>query len=301
MATDYSNLRPMLAAKTPDDITQLRFPLYASPKLDGVRCLIRAGQPVSRTLKPIRNAHVKSVLSYVGLEGLDGELVVGSPTAPDVYRTTNSGVMSFSGIPEFRFFVFDYFLKAEENFHKRLKFLQDLVGTLNFKPEIVLHEHRKIGSPDELTEYEKEALSAGYEGIVVRALEAPYKHGRSTLREQGMVKIKRFMDAEATVVGAEELMHNDNEAMTNELGYTERSAHQENQVPMGMLGALIVETPEGVRFKIGTGFTATLRSELWHRKDSLVGQLVKYKYFDVGVKDKPRHPVFLGFRDREDT
>jgi DNA ligase-1 len=47
----------------------------------------------------------------------------------------------------------------------------------------------------------------------------------------------------------------------------------------------------GVEFNIGTGFTAEDRA-----KKDWVGLIVKYKFFPIGVKDKPRHPVYLGLR-----
>jgi len=31
-----------------------------------------------------------------------------------------------------------------------------------------------------------------------------------------------------------------------------------------------------------------------------IGKILKYKYFDIGVKDAPRHPVFLGMRPKSD-
>ena len=54
-------------------------------------------------------------------------------------------------------------------------------------------------------------------------------------------------------------------------------------------------------FQIGTGFDAEDRKELWQQYNSgeLTGKTIKFKYFPVGVKSKPRHPVFLGFRDME--
>ena len=54
----------------------------------------------------------------------------------------------------------------------------------------------------------------------------------------------------------------------------------------------------GVEFEIGTGFTAAEREALWLAPP--IGKIVKYKFFPVGVKDRPRHPVFLGFREAED-
>ena len=117
-----------------------------------------------------------------------------------------------------------------------------------------------------------------------------------------MVKIKRHVDAEAIVIGAEELMHNANEPTTNALGYTERTSHLANQVGMGTLGSLRVQllSDPDVEFSVGTGMTAEDRTWMWNNREQMVGKIIKYKSFPVGVKDKPRHPVFLGFRDLED-
>ena len=56
----------------------------------------------------------------------------------------------------------------------------------------------------------------------------------------------------------------------------------------------------GVQFNIGTGFTDTVRDQLWEHKEDLINTTVKYKYFDIGVKEAPRHPVYLGIRIPED-
>ena len=97
-------LKPMLCA-TVTDISKLRYPYLASPKLDGIRCLIHNGTAVSRNLKPIRNKYIASCLK--GLPPLDGELIVGDPTAPDCFNRTSSGVMSADGEPDFKYYVFD--------------------------------------------------------------------------------------------------------------------------------------------------------------------------------------------------
>ncbi len=68
-----------------------------------------------------------------------------------------------------------------------------------------------------------------------------------------------------------------------------------------MLGALAVrDVLSGVEFEIGTGFSEALRQKIWSQQDRYRSQLVKYKRFDPGTKDKPRHPVFLGFRHPDD-
>ena len=99
------DFRPMLAATAPD-MTKLKFPLYASPKLDVVRCVIRDGVAVSRSLKPIPNEHVQRALSALP-DGLDGELIASSATGRNVFTARQSAVMRKAGQPDFTFHVFD--------------------------------------------------------------------------------------------------------------------------------------------------------------------------------------------------
>ena len=296
-----SQLRPMLACATPKDLSQIKFPCYASLKLDGIRALICNGKVVSRTLKPIRNAHVQSILNNQNLNGLDGELIVGDPTSKSCFRDTSSGVMSEDGKPDVAYYVFDHWYLPGQ-FSSRLKQAQALIETHASRDHVFLHPHVLVQSLEQLLEMEEDALALGYEGLITRSPYAEYKYGRSTLKEQGSLKVKRTLDAEAVIVGCQELMHNGNEATTDNLGLTERSSHKENKVGLNMLGAFVCQNlpDQNVEFSIGTGFTAAERQQYWDVKDQLIGKLVKYKYFPVGVKDKPRHPVFLGFRDPDD-
>lgn len=288
------NLRPMLAAPTPETLDALSFPLLASPKLDGVRCLVVNGTAVSRALKPIPNLFVQSVLSSPEYAGFDGELIVGSATAKDCFRTTTSGVMSRDGRPEFKFFVFDRW-DSDLPFNLRLPVLAQ------HSDYSYAHIHHSIHSVRELEDYEQEVLNAGYEGLILRDPRGKYKYGRSTLREKGMVKLKRFADSEALVVGVEELRSNQNIAETDHLGYTKRSSHQANKVPMNTLGALLCkDIIHGWEFSVGSGFNLAEREILWKARSSLIGRVVKYKFFKIGMKDRPRHPTFLGFRDPGD-
>lgn len=114
------------------------------------------------------------------------------------------------------------------------------------------------------------------------------------------MKVKRFEDTELEVVGVVELNHNDNEAVTNELGHTQRSTAKAGLRPAGVLGALVCKWQD-TTVEVGTGFTAAQREELWLAGPSyLIGRLAKVKYFAHGMVDKPRHPVFLGFRSTDD-
>lgn len=283
----------MLAA--PALLTSLKFPLFASPKLDGVRALITSQGVLSRSLKRIPNRYIQYKLQDFKV-GYDGELIVGSPTSRTCYRDTVSGVMREDGEPDFRFYVFDTFEKFDQPYTKR--FHDPYRAALDWPGEFL--EHTYITNMDELLEYEQGMLERGYEGIMLRDMYAPYKFGRSTVKEGYLLKLKRFEDAEARVIGFEELMHNGNEAKINALGRTERSSHMENKYGLNMLGALVCAFGRDQQFNIGTGFTEADRKEIWQNREKYRGKVAKYKFFAVGMKDLPRHPVWLGWRDERD-
>jgi DNA ligase-1 len=139
---------------------------------------------------------------------------------------------------------------------------------------------------------------------MIRDPNGPYKAGRSTLKEGYLLKLKRFVDAEAEVVGYQELFHNANEATTNVFGRTERSGHRENMIPMGMLGALTVRGINGTYkdrvFNVGTGYDEATRIQLWKERGTLAGRIITYRFQEIGSKDKPRVPTWQGFRDPAD-
>lgn len=274
------------------DPAKLQFPVYASPKLDGIRAYVKDGVVLSRQNKPIPNQYVQSLFSKH--EHYDGELIVGDPTDKLCYRNTMSGVMSEDGEPDVTFHVFDHLANLSAPFHLR----NPAAGKPPGKKVAPLKQS-KLVTLDALKRYEEECLDLGYEGVILRHPDAPYKQGRSTVREGYLLKVKSFLDDEALVVGYEERMANLNEATVSETGHTKRSSHKENKVGRGDLGALIVKW-QGFTFSIGTGFTDSERASLWAIRDQLIGRIVKFKYFPVGGYDAPRHPVFLGFRDARD-
>jgi DNA ligase-1 len=295
-------MKPMLAAAV-DDLSRLRYPLLASPKLDGIRCVVFGGVAMSRSMKPIPNKHVQKLLSFSSSwEGLDGELIVGDPTAKDCFQRTSSGVMSIEGEPDFVYHVFDKWQHRisakEDQFRHRLKLASHVVRN---SPIATVVTHVQLMNEAALLSYEASKLTAGYEGIMLRDPAGEYKQGRSTLKEGGLIKLKRFEDSEAEVIGYVCLMHNANEAATNELGYKERSSKQSGKVPTFQLGSLQCrDLKTKVEFDLGTGFTSGQRRDLWVGRGKLKGKLVKYKFQPTGVKDKPRFPVFIGFRDARD-
>lgn len=290
--------KPMLSGKLTEPAA-LSYPVLASPKLDGVRCLIMGGRAISRNLKPIPNVAVSSILG--GLPAMDGELIIGPPTAADVFQRTMSGVMSREGVPEFRFWVFDVLTSNPSMpFNQRLELAKAWAASCG---KNVMHvAHKLIKTPEGLLEYEAQQLLAGYEGIMVRSLDGPYKYGRSTEREGWLLKVKRFEDSEAEVLDFTEKQHNDNELQEDELGRAKRTSHKAGKRNAGVLGSLLVrDTNSGVEFEVGAGFTDADREEWWQARQQRRGVIIKYKFQPVGVKDKPRFPVYLGIRDAADT
>lgn len=284
-------MKPMLASTAGPIIP---YPMLLSPKLDGVRCLIIDGVAVGRSLKPLPNKFVQKLFGRPELNGLDGELIVGSPTAKDVFQQTSSGVMSIEGEPEVTFWVFDDFMESG-GFRRRLHTAHRRIKKQKFCEPV---PHVQILNEDQLTDWKQNYLAMGYEGVMLRHPDGPYKHGRSTAKEAWLLKVKRFEDGEARIIGFRALMHNANEAKRNELGHLERSSHKAGKIVKLVLGSLLVkDLKTGVEFEIGTGFTASQRQELWNIGDNLIGKVVKYKSQLTGVKEKPRFPVFLGFRD----
>ena len=295
--------KPMLAGKATDEqISKLfdRFKeMYASPKLDGIRCMIQDGVALSRSLKPIRNEFIQSILGDPRFDGLDGEIISGDPTADDVYRVTTGNVMRSTGKPDFTFWIFDNFMHPYVYMNRQHEIYH--VDPTGIHPNIKVLKSVSVFNMKELQSYEKYCLTQGYEGVILRDPNGMYKHGRSTAKEGGLLKVKRFEDGEAGILAVEEQMKNNNEKKVNELGRSQRSSHKENKVPMGTLGALVCkDIVTGIQFNIGTGFTDEVRQQLWKCQDKLIGQTIKYKSFKIGVKDAPRHPVYLGMRDELD-
>lgn len=290
-------MKPMLAKEA--NLEKISFPLIVQPKLDGIRACVVDGKLLSRTLKPIPNAEIRETLERPEFEGLDGELIVGKATAADCYRRTSSFVMSESKTGEP--WAFDVFDKWNEPgpFTVRYAAAEAVCERQGWtSTPVFIVKGRAVETMEALEEAESDYLAYGLEGAILRDPAGSYKFGRSGATGP-LLKLKRYIDFEAEVIGVYEEMHNGNEAVTNALGRTERSTAKAGKIGKGTLGGLVLRAingpAEGVEFRCGTGFDAADRSALW--SESPVGRIAKVKSFPIGVKDKPRHPVWLGWRD----
>jgi DNA ligase 1 len=296
--------KPMRAAKI-KDVDALKYPLLATPKLDGIRSVYTAGKCLSKTFKPIPNHHVRnSIEAQCGALNLDFELVSYREDGQQkTFNEIQSDIMSRDGEPVFGALVFDYVTDLNMPYYKRMEAL----GALKLPSFCRKILPVVVNNLEELLALEENWLKQGYEGMMLRSFSSPYKCGQSTFKEHYLMKRKPLEDSECVVVGFVELMHNMNEAEEDAFGKTKRSSHKENLVPAGTLGKFLVreigDTPwKGKDFAIGTGdgLDAKLRQKIWSNQEEYLGKIITYTYQAHGTKDLPRIPIWKGFRDRED-
>ncbi len=298
---------PMLASDFVE--AKLRFPLIWQPKIDGVRGLNLDGQLTGRSLKTHANKFTTAFFSQKPFRGLDGELAAQAETHPDLCRLTTSAVNSIEGEPFTLWHCFDFINEEtiKRPYSERLAMLarhvemmRSMVPTLGNRVRVipwVLCTDR-----EQLTRLDDQAVEKGYEGSILRRPDGFYKEGRSTPTEGGLLRIKQFSEGEMRVVRVEEGETNLNEAKINETGHTERSTHQANMVPNGMVGRLIgIDLKTDKEMVCAPGrMTHDERRAYLQFPQRIVGQVVKFKHFKKGVKDKNRFPTYQCVRASSD-
>lgn len=288
------------------DLTKLRYPCLVSPKIDGVKLVRFDGQLKGRSFKQYRNKHLNTMFDKPEYEGFEGEVIIGNNAhSQDLCRTTTSAVNSFEGEPTYTWCLFDYVTEqlVDLSYSVRIEMLLAHINSLDFDTSnLRLVNSEVCHNEAELLASEAMWLEQGYEGIIIRDGDSKYKQGRATTNSQEVLRLKRFTDSEAVIIGFTEEMYNGNEATIDELGRTSRSSHQNNMIGKNTLGSLLVrDCTTGVEFGIGSGFDDAMRLTVWENREVYLSMIVKYKFFDKGTKDGvPRFPTFLSFRSEND-
>jgi DNA ligase-1 len=307
--------------KNPLYFEQLKYPLLASPKLDGIRCVVK--RPVmadissdleigedtlapyaalSRSLISLPSRQVQSLFS--DFQEMDGELIVGNETDHDVYNRTQSYVMSDNKpADDLKFRVFDCADEniADEPFIARLEYARDQIRYFNnvskhARAELV--EHVLCHNKADVISYEEWALEEGYEGVMLRAPNGRYKHNKGTFKEGLIYKLKREQDDEFAIIGFKEAYTNVNELLVDEKGYAKRSTTAAGLVPSDTLGKFVVLYND-IPIDVAPGVAKhPQRKYIWDHQEEFLGRIITVRHFTKGAKDLLRFPRFIGFKDK---
>ena len=235
---------------------------WVSEKLDGVRARWDGERLRSRRGNPI-NAPPWFVAHFPRVP-LDGELWMGRGAFERLSGAVRRQDPDEAQWREIRFMVFDL-PASPATFDRRLRRLRELFGTIA-SPHVALVEHFRVADRAELMERLERVVAGGGEGLMLHRGGSRYVAGRS----DDLLKLKKHQDAEAVVIG-----------------------HLPGKGRLtGLLGALLVETPEGLRFRLGTGFSDDER-----RDPPPPGATVTYRYYGKTRKGVPRFASFLRVRD----
>lgn len=289
----------MLAHHLDEAMSELRtsthYPLYASFKYDGIRGLNNRSRVVSRSDKPLPSGYIQQEFASPLYEGFDGEFVPQVLRPGLVYKDAFSAVMTHGCTTPVDWHIFDHHTNVSWPFEKRYELLQERLVAVG-KSNIKLIEQRLCRNWGELLEYEKVALDLGFEGLVVRRRDAPYKYGRSTGPQQYLMAMVRIAKSECEITGFYEGLSNTNVAVIDSRGYTTRSKHLAQMVGKDSLGGFNVrDIHYGWEFNIGVadGLDHAGRLEVWQNQSKYLGRVSKYKYKPYGMDAVPRQPVML--------
>jgi len=235
---------------------------WVSEKLDGMR-----GYWTGATLLSKQGKEIKAPFWFIDnwpKTPMDGELWLGREkfqATISCIKRKNSDNNCWRNI---KFMVFDL-PENTNNFTQRIKTMKKLVQKHN-SPYLHAIKQFKITSTEALEDKLTDIINNGGEGLMLHHQDAYYTKGRNA----HLMKLKRYRDAEARVI----------EHIVGKGKY------------QGMLGSIVVETPAGIRFKIGSGFTDQQRNN-----PPSIGSVITYKYTGKTQRGVPRFASFLRIRE----
>ena len=239
------------------DVTQY----LVSEKYDGVRALWDGKNLFFRSGN-IVNAP-EWFKAKLPKQKLDGELWLGRERFEELSGMVKKNPPNDDEWRQLSYMIFE--LPDEpETYAGRYKKIVDLIKHINW-PQLKAVEQVRIADRASLQQKMDTLVKQGGEGLMLHLADAPYITGRSDV----LLKLKPAMDTEAKVIGH----------IAGKGKYT------------GMLGALEMQTPQGKRFRIGTGFSDALR-----KNPPAIGSIITYKYNGLTKKGVPRFASYLRVR-----
>jgi DNA ligase-1 len=273
---------PMLAKNYEDYSSELEFPVYSQPKLDGLRCIVTRQGAFSRKWKPFTTLqHIRDALQpifdkYPMVQAFDGEMY--SHELKDNFEEIVSIVKQPKATAEdiekckrmVQYHIYDYVPSND---------LADLIfKTRDLDLSVMIpkdSEHLKlvktkmIWNKEELDEEYQWYMVDGYEGQMIRA-DAPYQQKRTKY----LLKRKDFVDEEFLIVGYKEGKGNREGCIT--LRLCTKDGKEFDSVPVG-----------GVEYL----------QDLWQKRLRLPGLYATVKYQNLSTDGIPRFNNTIKFRN----
>lgn len=313
-----NKFKPLLAPNEQIDLNELSYPLLASSKMDGIRCIFYKGQILSRSLKQIQNKQLREKFEPIRKYSeevdviLDGEIYSPELTFQEItsYVMTQDfedkkSIKKFGKvltIPEhLKFYCFDCLHPESLNISFKDRFINAGLVTDQFPNIMKLVNHEIINDKTDILEYFEESIRNGFEGLILRDPKGKYKCGRGTIKEGIIYKLKPFRTFDAQIIDVEQSteVNKDAEKKINELGRSVTSKKKGDRHLINKASAFWVEY-EGKPLKVVLAMTDEEKVAVWANRANLIGKWVEYKGMTIGAKDVPRHPVFLRYRqDKE--
>lgn len=237
---------------------------WVSEKLDGVRAYWDGQQLLSRGGNVI--AAPDWFLRDFPDQPLDGELWMGRGRFAQVSAAVRRLQPKAQEWRQIRFMMFDLPASGVP-FSERVDRMRELVGKTS-SYHLAMVEQRPATDHGALLARLDRVLAANGEGLMLHHGDSFYKAGRTA----ALLKVKTWQDAEARVVD-----------------YSDGKGKYQGQV-----GALVVETGDGRRFKLGSGLSDSERAD-----PPPLGSTVTYKYYGLTSTGLPRFASFLRVRNDE--
>ena len=263
-----SALPPLARAAAPAlmlaDVYRPGMPLegyWVSEKYDGVRGYWDGKQLWTRGGEPV--VAPAWFIAPLPRQPLDGELWAGRGQFAHAVSTVRSQTPNDTAWHSMRFMVFD--LPAQGgDFTARLAVLRKLLPITD-APWVVPVPQERATTHAELQALLAKTVKMGGEGLMLHRGGSLYRAERNS----DLLKVKTHDDAEARVIGH----------------MPGKGRHS------GRLGALLVETPEGRRFKLGSGLTDAERDN-----PPAIGSWVTYRFNGTNAGGLPRFARFMRVR-----
>lgn len=251
------------------DLSRLRYPLLASPKLDGMRLSITQRGPVTRGGGLLANEAFRKHLTRPELVGLDGELIFGDPVADGVVQRSIAAGNARNGPPPhagLTFFVFDSFADSRAPFVERYAAAERAVKRAKIS-DVAMVPQFPVDDAADLVRVEARILRMRFEGVVLRDPNAPYVFGRVDPNGQTLLKLKRREEMIGDIVDVVERR--------------------------GRLEALMVAHPEWAE-----PFSLELHRLSGKLAPDVIGRRVRFSRLPGSWRRAPRAPLFVALEDR---